>query len=129
LRFQCNPLIVNTGQTPARNIVFKVQAAILPNPLPKDKHLPDTPDAGAGTSILGAKQNAEMNAVVDGFCADKDVKDIKSAAGDQALYTWGRITYEDVFGDKHSTLFCQHIYWDRKNNVRGLYIPGRNDAD
>lgn len=70
-----------------------------------------------------------MTAVVDGFCADKDVDSIKYAKGDTGLYVWGRVTYEDVFGEKHFTQFCQHIYWDLGDNVRGHYIPGRNDAD
>jgi hypothetical protein len=129
LKFAANPLIVNTGQTPARNITFKVRAAIMPIPLPKEINLPEAPDDGVGGSILGSQQNAHMFAVVDGFCADKEVDSIKYIKGDKGLYVWGRVTYEDAFGEDHFTRFCQHVYWDLKDNVRGNYIPGRNDAD
>jgi hypothetical protein len=129
LKFESAPLLVNTGRTPARNITFKARAAIMPIPLPKGTNLPDAPDEGTGGNILGPQQNANMFAVVDGFCADKDVDSIKHGKGDKGLYVWGRVTYEDVFGENHFTLFCQQIYWDLSGNVRGHYIPGRNDAD
>ncbi|MHB8303061.1 MAG: hypothetical protein ACYDC6_09525 [Acidobacteriaceae bacterium] len=129
LKFECRPLLVNTGRTPARNIVFKARAAIMPIPLPKEINLPDVPDDGGGGSILGSQQNANMFATVDGFCADKEVNDIKRGIGTKGLYVWGRVTYEDVFGVNHFTRFCQHIYWDLLDNVRGIYLPGRNDAD
>jgi hypothetical protein len=70
-----------------------------------------------------------MTAVVDGFIADEDVESIKHGGGDKGLYVWGRVTYEDVFGEEHYTRFCQLIFWDLDNTTRGLYIPGRNDAD
>jgi hypothetical protein len=129
LKFESDPLIANTGRTPARNVTFKARSAILPIPLPQGINLPDAPDEGIGGNILGPQQNANMFAVVDGFCADKDVDSIKYAKGDNGLYVWGRVTYEDVFGRNHFTLFCQQIYWDLGDTVRGRYVPGRNDAD
>ena len=129
LKFESDPLLVNTGRTPARNMIFKARAAIMPIPLPQGISLPDVPDEGVGGSILGPQQSANMFGIVDGFCADKEVDSIKYAKGDKGLYVWGRVTYEDVFGEKHFTQFCQHIYWDLKDKVRGHYIPGRNDAN
>jgi hypothetical protein len=99
LKFECRPLLVNNGRTPARKIIFKARAAILPVPLPKETNLPDAPDQGMGGSILGAGHNANMFAIVEGFCADNDVEVIKYAKGTMGLYTWGRVTYEDVFGE------------------------------
>jgi hypothetical protein len=131
LKFGCSPLLVNTGRTPARNIIFKARAAIMPIPLPQEINLPDAPDEGVGGSILGPQQNAILQAIVDEFCASKDVDFIKYAnpKGGQGLYVWGRVTYKDVFGESHFTRFCQHIYWDFGDNVLGHYLPGRNDAD
>jgi len=128
LKFECRPLLVNTGKTPARKITFKARAAVMGVPLPKGINLPDAPDEDEGGSILGPQQNANMFAIVDGFCADKEVESIKHGVGDKGLYVWGRVTYEDAFGEEHFTQFCQRIYWDLKDNVRGHYIPGRNDA-
>jgi hypothetical protein len=129
LRFECRPLIVNTGQTPARNVTFKARAAIMQMHSVKNAHLPEDPDEGFGGSIIGSQQNATMSAVVEDYCADDEVDSIKYARGDKCLLAWGRVTYEDVFGEEHFTRFCQGIYWDLQNNVRGNYIPGRNDAD
>jgi hypothetical protein len=129
LKFDCRPLLVNTGRTPARKITYKARAAIMAVPLPKGTHLPEDPDEGIGGSILGPQQNANMFAVVDGFCADKDVDSIKYSKGDKGLYVWGRVTYEDVFGENHYTRFCHLIYWSSPSDVKGHYIPGRNDAD
>lgn len=129
LMFECRPLLINTGKTPARKITFKARAAVLPSPLPNGMHLPDAPDSDIGGSMLGAQQNAHMSTVVDGFRSDDEVPSIKYGGGDKALYCWGRISYEDVFGESHFTQFCQHIYWDLKDNVMGHYVPGRNDAD
>ena len=129
LKFESRPLIVNTGRTPARQIVFKARAAIMPLPLPKTVHLPDAPDQDAAGSILGPQQTAFLSGIVDGFCADNEVDSIKYTSGDKALYVWGLVTYEDVFGEEHHTRFCQQIYWDLKDNVRGHYVPGRNDAN
>ena len=101
----------------------------MPIPLPQGIDLPDTHDEGVGGNILGPQQNGIMRAVVDGFCADKDVDSIKYAKDAMGLYVWGRVTYEDAFGENHFTRFCQHIYWDLDNTVRGHYIAGRNDAN
>ena len=121
--------LVNTGRTPARKIKFKARSAVLAAPLSKETYLPEEPDDGIGDSILGPQQSANMFATVDGFRPDTEVEAIKHGIGDKGLYVWGRVTYEDAFGDSHVTRFCQHIYWDLKDNIRGHYIPGRNDAD
>jgi hypothetical protein len=129
LRFQCNPVVLNTGKTPAKRLKFKARAGIFALPLPKETHLPEGFDDDTGENILGPQQNATVIAILDGFCQDSEVKSIKEGGGNRGLYVWGLITYEDVFGEAHYTRFCQHIYWDLKNNVRGHYIPGRNDMD
>lgn len=129
LRFQCKPVVVNTGRTPAKKLKFNARAGIFAMPLPGETHLPEGFDENTRESILGPQQNAIMNAVLDGFCQDSEVKAIKEATGNRGLYVWGLITYEDVFGKSHYTRFCQHIYWDLANNVLGHYIPNRNDMD
>lgn len=126
LMFEASPLLVNTGQTPAHKISFVVKAAVLPVPLPKEVGLSETGDSGVGETILGVQHSASMGAVVNGFCRDEDVEDVKASNG-KALYVWGLVTYEDVFGEKHETRFCQQIYWTGET-IRGFYTPGRNGA-
>lgn len=130
LRFETRPIVKNTGHTPAKNIRCLARAAILPVPLPRTKHLPEEGDADREGNFIGAHQDAHLCAIVDGFCRDEDVARIKMGFGAEgALYVWGLVTYDDVFGDKHYTRFCQQIYWDLKDTVFGTYISGRNETD
>jgi hypothetical protein len=129
LMFAVRPLLLNTGRTPARKIKFTARAAILPIPLPKETHLPEGADEGLQDSLLGSQQNAFMGARVDGFRPDNEVDGIKGGYGSIGLYAWGMVTYEDVFGESHFVRYCHHITWDRANEVRGFFTPGRNDAD
>ena len=129
LRFECQPVLKNTGKTPARNVRFKARAAIMAAQLPKEVNLPDVHDEGVGGTFIGPEQNATMFAIVDGFCADYEVDDIKYFKGSKALFVWGLVLYEDVYGEEHFVRFCHRIYWDLKDTVRGHYMAGRNDAD
>jgi hypothetical protein len=61
--------------------------------------------------LLAPQQNFIMNAYVDrDHFDDAEAEDIKRGKGKRA-YMWGTITYEDVFGEKRYTNFCQSIYW------------------
>jgi hypothetical protein len=119
-----------TGKLPRIKIQFKVRAAILPIPLPKETGLPETGDTGVGEAILGIQHTAHMFAAVDGFCKDEEVEAIKLTSGARGLYVWGWVTYEDVFGNSHYTRFCQQIYWTGNDSkiVQGMYVPGRNES-
>jgi len=126
LKFEGKPNLINTGHTPAHKVVHRCKAAILPVPLPTDFAFP-LPDQDAGTYVVGPQQTAVLNAIVDDFCDDAEVQDIKIAKG-RGLYTWGIINYEDVFGEAHVTRFCQMLIWLPDEKIWGYYIPGRNDA-
>jgi hypothetical protein len=128
LVFGGNPLLVNTGRTPAQKIKFKCRAAILSVPLPREFHLPEGIDENTGESMLGPQQSANMFSVVDGFQPDNEVANIKNGFMGRGLYVWGLITYEDIFKQPHETRFCQHLYWDQRGDVRGIYVLGRNEA-
>ena len=78
--------------------------------------------------MLGAGQNATLSAIIDEFVADIDVENIKRGH-DHSLYFYGIVSYEDIFGQKHTTKFCQSIIWLPNGTPFGYYIPGYNDAD
>jgi Sec-independent protein translocase protein TatA len=130
LKFDARPVILNTGLTPARNVRYQIKAAILPVPLPPDFDFPlPEQELGAGGNCIGAHQNAQLMTVTDDYVPDEDVEDIKSGK-DRALYSWGLVTYEDVFGGpSHQTQFCQQLTWLPDGKVFGYYTPGHNDAD
>ncbi|MGA8732028.1 MAG: hypothetical protein WB608_24935 [Terracidiphilus sp.] len=128
LKFDARPLLVNAGPTPARNVRHRIKAAILPIPLPGDFDDTIGIEKEEGGNMMGAHQNAQMMGVVDDYVPDDQIEDIKIGRG-AGIYAWGIVTYEDVFGDSHTTKFCQRLTWLPDGNVFGYYIPGRNDAD
>lgn len=129
LKFDARPLILNTGLTPARNVRYQIKAAILPVPLPDDFDF-SLPEKGLadGGNIIGTHQNAQMMAVVDDYIPDEEVNDLKIGKG-RSLYSWGTVTYDDVFGASHKTQFCQQFTWLPDGSVFCYYTPGHNDVD
>src|SRR5207302_3943454 len=71
LKFEGRPSLLNTGNTPARNVRIRTAAEILPIPIPKDFQfaLPDEneiKDAG----VVGAHQTYIIGASVKDFVPD-----------------------------------------------------------
>jgi hypothetical protein len=126
-KFASRPMLVNAGHTPAHNVSYKAKAAILPVPLPEDFAFPLT-DESIGAALLGAQQSAALGGIVDDFCDDKEVEDIKFGNG-KVLYIWGIVSYEDVFGESHFTKFCQSTLFSPDGKVYGFFIPRHNEAD
>ncbi len=126
-KFASRPILLNAGHTPAHKVSYKANAAILPVPLPEDFAFP-LPDESIGAALLGAQQNATLGAIVDDFCDDKEVEDIKIGKG-KVLYIWGIVNYEDVFGESHFTKFCQSTLFAPDGKVFGFFIPRHNEAD
>jgi hypothetical protein len=129
LKFEGKPNLVNTGNTHARNVRIRTNAAILPMPPPQnfDYPLPAEVTESLGASV-GAHQTYILSCMVKDFVPDSDVALIKEGAS-KALVAWGLITYEDIFGNTHNTRFGQWLTWFPDGKVFGYYIPGQNDAD
>lgn len=126
VRFQGLPLLLNTGHTPAHKVSYVAAADVLPVPLPDDFTFPLTDDF-TGASVAGAQQNIQLFALVEHFVDESEVPDIKIAKG-KALYAWGIVRYEDIFGESHVTKFCQLITWLPNGNVFGIFTPRHNEA-
>ena len=126
LKFEGKPLLINTGHTPANNVRYGASAAILPIPLPDDFVFP-LADEVKGAAMLGPQQNGQLSGIVKDFCDDADVDHIKICK-EKALYVWGIVTYEDIFGESHYTRFCQSLTWLGDGKVIGYYVPGHNNA-
>ena len=61
------------------------------------------------------------------FADDKEVEDVKIGKG-KALYIWGIVSYEDVFGESHFTKFCQSTHFGPDGKVFGFFLPKHNEA-
>jgi hypothetical protein len=123
LRFEANPQLRNTGNTPAHKVRYRVAADILPVQLPKDFKFPLPKDV-AGGALLSPHQPAQASAVVKDFIPDEEVADIKNGTG-KSLFVWGAITYEDAFKITRRVTFAQQITFrglPGKEIISGYYL-------
>ncbi len=126
LKFGSDPIIQNNGNSNARNVNFQIAADILPVPPPDDFAFPLPAGIGAA-GLIGPHQNSIISAVVKEFVPDGEVTAIKEATK-RALYVWGMVTYDDVFGARHFTKFGYIVFWSGAK-VFGSYLNGQNDGD
>jgi hypothetical protein len=131
LRFEGKPKLTNTGSTQARRVISRIKAEILDLEAAKgfDFPIPEVPEAELlRYQVVGSHHDYYLSGVVNGFVPDEEVAAIKEGRG-RALFVWGRVTYEDIFGDQHYTNFCQQITWWPNGTIFCNYVPGHNDAD
>jgi hypothetical protein len=133
IKFEATPTLTNTGKTPAHKVRYRANAAALREPLP-DNYVFAPGQNDMGEYIVGVNNPMIIHIVVDDYCDQQDVASIMAGTDGRALYCWGKITYEDVFGDRHETDFCHRLFFypdgDKPETFRvgGTYLPGRNKA-
>ncbi|MGB8458205.1 MAG: hypothetical protein WCE50_10825 [Candidatus Acidiferrum sp.] len=127
LKFEGKPTLVNTGNTPAKNVSYRAGAAIMNFPLPEDFAFPLN-IVRQSTATIGAHQNAILSIIVDDFVDDSEVEDIKTGKANKCLFVWGVVTYDDIFGDHQTSKFCQSLFWNPNGTVYGFYYPKHNET-
>jgi hypothetical protein len=129
LKFETRPNLTNTGNTPARNVNIRIAADILPIPIPDTFQFPlEEENEIKNAGVVGAHQTSVLAGTVKDFVPDGEIGAIKEGRT-KALCAWGVVTYEDIFGAKHTTKFGQWITWNPNGAVVGYYIAGQNDSD
>ena len=79
-------------------------------------------------ATVAGHQSYIISAIVPDDVPDADIQAVKEGS-EQALHIWGVVTYEDIFGDTHTTQFGQLLTWLPDGQVYGYFTPGQNDAD
>lgn len=115
------PLLTNTGHTPAQHLKWRIQADVLPLPLQRNFKFP-LPAHNEGSALLPPQQSFEIGAVVGAYVSDADVPVIKRGDG-WALFVWGYLTYEDIFGHQHRTTFAQQYAWVPGSTNQNWEVP------
>ena len=102
----------NAGQTPARRLTHWMYIEVRNFPLSKDLEPPEE-DRLRVYSVL----HPGMTRMIIGDFPVKDVENAKTRIenGSMALYIWGEITYDDVFGEERTTKFR---FWLGKEGMR-----------
>ena len=103
LHFEARPQIINTGNTPAKNLAYSIAIDVLPYPLPEGHILPDAPGGGR-QGFIPPGQNRFMSAVYPFLVPEEDIFRVIRREG-LALYAWGKVTYTDEFGGERVTNF------------------------
>lgn len=109
VHFQTQIVLVNAGSTPALKVGYRVDTKILPFPLPQDFNFP-LPDEPEGEMAIGTQQTIFRNSEPVDFIEEEAVAEVMDNRG-KALFSWGIVSYSDIFGDKHETTFCHRYVW------------------
>ena len=128
IKFEGKPSLVNTGSTPARNLRVWIAAEIIPIDKAEAFDYPLPEESAKAPAVAAPHQNYLLSAIVKDFVPDADIPIIKHGGG-KALTVWGVVTYDDIFGEQHTTKFAQWLFWRPDQTVYGYYIPGQNDMD
>lgn len=125
-RFIASPRIRNTGATPALRLGHRSMFGLRDAPLPDRSHLPlDLQSEIRVRMTVASGQEIDIHpGSADELVPDDYVAAIKTASG-RALYVWGIIYYEDIFGVKHETSFAQQIFWTQPDGdeTYSIFLP------
>ena len=131
LRFAVAPVMTNTGFTPARNVCHRIKVAILDLSNGKDHVFDDSGELAKTDAGLPPRQTFVLNGIVADHYSDADVLQIMEGKT-RRLFTWGTVTYDDIFGNSWSTNFCHNyvFYKDEKETIRffSYHFQNHNNA-
>jgi hypothetical protein len=120
LKFEAKPLIKNNGQTPAYNVRYRIKAEIISDTAAKNYTFDTPPDIPKSQSSIGPGEDRLMSAILGYTVPMPDIQVIKDGQG-KALWVWGIVHYDDVFGKPRFTQFCQRLAWMPNGTIYGLY--------
>jgi hypothetical protein len=125
--------LMNTGQTPAYNVIVGSLGKILPLPLPQGTDLTVHPNGSEISSrVLGSGQGSMARPDLGPISLEQLGK-LARRETKTAFYGYGRITYRDIFDKPHYTNFCGYAFWTGSGRGGSEVIPHiadqHNDAD
>jgi hypothetical protein len=96
----------NYGQTPALRCDIKASLNVLPYPLTDSSILPD-PEWDKQAAVMYPKEaNPQVKFVIITLSEEERREVFSNRKAKKAVYVHGMITYNDIFGQRHSTRFC-----------------------
>jgi hypothetical protein len=131
LRFEGKPSLVNNGLTPARNVSHAIRAQIIDGRDRTHVVFPELPPIIVSDVGLAPRQSVVLSAIVYDRLPDDQVDHVMSG-NDRRLFVWGKVTYDDVYGDSWETHFRVNYHFprDAQGNVgvQGAYYWTGNSA-
>jgi hypothetical protein len=108
--------IRNAGQTPALDVVHWGQAVFDTFPIPQNSLEPSTSIEGFPRSVIGPQVKTSKTYRLPAPLDNAQIDQLR--AGTAAIYVYGRITYRDIFGDPHFTVY--RLAYQSYSSVIGL---------
>jgi hypothetical protein len=114
-RFESHLEIKNTGQTPARNCrIITVSCIMLHPPTEGFDFTSVNPITEPSVTVLAAGQRTGSLAYFDKTeFTNEEIAEAMKENGWLRIYSYGNVTYDDVFGNSHWTNFC--LYFQRED--------------
>jgi hypothetical protein len=133
--FEALPTITNNGLTPARNVSYKISSGLI-DARQGDIVFPDTGVQKSNDVSVSPRSQYSTNAMLDHRVPDGEVDAIMEGNVNR-LFTWGQVTYDDVYGEQWETNFCINYRFVKIKDpdgkvkdvrVLGYYYPKHNNA-
>jgi hypothetical protein len=104
--FQIIESFENSGTTPTKKIIARVNFKVDAQPLPKGFDFPYEPSRGAYPFVIGPKRIAQISPI---WISVDTLRDIQLSR--VHLYIWGEARYHDIFDGtpEHITQFCVEV--------------------
>lgn len=109
--------IKNTGQTPAHDLSVVSRTHLLGHPIKMPFGFTLRTGDDPSRAVLGAGQETESESPAERPFTGDEMMRAKSPEGGFRIYTWGSVTYRDVFGHKHYTNFCSSLLFNKSEPI------------
>ena len=131
VNFAGQAILNNVGLTPARNVSYSVNAGILDFDPSADTAMPPIGAMNVSDVGIAPRQQLTINTHVTTRIPESEVDEVMLGNG-RCLFLWGKIIYEDIFGNKWHTNFCHRYIFlklpDGSRRPTNFYYPKHNDA-
>ena len=111
--FVASVIVKNVGQTPAYNLTVISTTRVLAHPLPKRFNFKIRDEENPSSMTLGRDEAARHPSPLKEVITQTDFDNFAFPTGANRLYTYGTITYDDIFRKRHRTHFCNYIEWGK----------------
>jgi len=109
--FELDPILTNSGQTPAYKLHHIARLAILPFPLPFAFNFPLPPVYDEHSlGVIGAGKQYKIFALAERMYSQEEIDEL--ATLEKRLFIYGIVHYTDVFGWERTTKFCYYVLGD-----------------
>jgi hypothetical protein len=126
IRFEAKPRIVNSGLTPANDVRYVAKAQIVEVVAAFGESFDfDLGEPLQSGPALGPRESLNMSSIVSDYVDDAEVAAIKGGS-QRRLFVWGKVTYRDIFGEVHQTIFAHSLQWLPNDVLWVTYAPKYN---